>query len=48
MILESVGKILSLFQRINDKAIGLYQLSKIKHGIGCEIRGGALVVFKET
>lgn len=40
MILESVGKILSLFQRINDKAIGSYQLSKIKHGIGCEIRGG--------
>ena len=47
MILESVGKILSLFQRINDKAIGSYQLSKIKHGIGCEIQG-ALVVFKET
>lgn len=46
MILKAFGWCCVLFRRLCDKAIGIYQLSRIEHGIGCEIRGGA-VAFRE-
>lgn len=46
MILEVFGRLCLFIRRLKDKAISTYQLSRIRHGIGCEIRGGQ-VVFKE-
>lgn len=40
MILKAFGWVCIFFKHIFDKAIGIYQLSRIEHGIGCEIRGG--------
>lgn len=41
MILEVFGRLCLFIRRLKDKAISTYQLSRIRHGIGCEIRGGA-------
>ena len=41
MIFEVLGKFCLICRRVKDKAISKYQLSKIEHGIGCEIRGGS-------
>lgn len=46
MILKAFGWVSVLFKRLFDKTIGTYQLSRIEHGIRCEIRGGA-VAFRE-
>lgn len=39
-MLVLLGKFLLFFRRVYNKSVSLYQLSKIDHGIGCEIRGG--------
>lgn len=40
MVLKMLGKLCLIIRRIKDKAISVYQLSRIRHGVGCEIRGG--------
>lgn len=40
MILKALGWVSVLVKRLCEKAIGIYQLSRIEHGTGCEIRGG--------
>ena len=41
MILKALGWVSVLFKRLCEKAIGIYQLSRIEHGTECEIRGGS-------